>query len=65
MEHFLKSHGFFIKRQSAAHVQWEGTVNGLRRLVTISKHGDEVKAPDTIKSIFNQSGLDPKKFYKN
>ena len=53
----LTDNGFRKDRQSGSHRQFEGFVNGKRRLVTVAgKESSEVR-PDTLASIRQQSGL--------
>ena len=53
----LESNGFSFDRKNGSHGQFEGMVDGKRRLVTVSgKDGDEV-AKGTLASIKRQSGL--------
>ena len=59
----LKDHGFHVDRQTGSHRQFEGFVDGQRRLVTVvGKESDDVK-PDTLASIRQQSGL-PRKLFR-
>lgn len=59
----LESSGFYLKRWSrSSHRQYEGVVNGRRRLVTVvGREGDDV-APRTLQSIKRQSGLPARMF---
>ena len=58
----LENHGFRRKRWKGSHQQFEGVVNGQRRLVTVAgKEGDEVPRP-TLASITRQSGLPTRVF---
>lgn len=54
----LLDRGFVLKRQDGSHRQFEGSVSGKRRLVTVAFHSanDDV-APKTLASIIRQSGL--------
>ena len=53
----LTDNGFHKDRQSGSHRQFEGFVNGERRLVTVAgKESREVR-PGTLASIKQQSGL--------
>ena len=59
----LTDNGFRKDRQSGSHRQFEGFVNGRRRLVTVAgKESSEVK-PDTLASIRQQSGL-PRRLFR-
>ena len=59
----LRDHGFELDRQRGSHRQFEGVVDGVRRLVTISgKDGDDVPAP-LLAAIRRQCGL-PKKLFR-
>ena len=54
----LLSNGFGLKRQDGSHRQYEGYVDGRRRLVTVAFHGEnEDVRPRTFSSIIRQSGL--------
>lgn len=58
----LKKHGFALDRQQGSHRQYEGFVDGKRRIVTVAgKDGDDVP-PGTLSSIGNQSGLPRRSF---
>lgn len=63
IETVLKRHGFFFKRQDGSHAQWEGYIVNTRRIVTVPQYS-EIKSKDVLKSIFQQSGLSWKEFYK-
>ena len=53
----LESQGFRLKRQTGSHRQFEGYVDGQRRLVTVAgKLSDEI-SKGTRSSIRRQSGL--------
>ena len=59
----LTDNGFRQVRQSGSHRQFEGFVNGKRRLVTVAgKESIEVR-PDTLASIRQQSGL-PRRLFR-
>ena len=60
----LKDEGFRLDRQKAtSHRQFEGFVDGKRRLVTVAgKEGDDVKA-GTLAAIRQQSGL-PRRLFR-
>jgi predicted RNA binding protein YcfA (HicA-like mRNA interferase family) len=59
----LLANGFELKRQDGSHRQYEGYVDGRRRLVTVAFHGenDDVR-PRTFSSMIRQSGLPRSKF---
>lgn len=58
----LEGHGFRRKRWKGSHRQFEGVVNGQRRLVTVAgKEGEDVARP-TLASIMRQSGLPARAF---
>ena len=53
----LERHGFQRVRQTGSHRRFQGTVNGQRRMVTVSGvEGDEVPK-GTLGAIRRQSGL--------
>ena len=59
----LTDNGFRQVRQSGSHRQFEGFVNGKRKLVTVAgKESSEVK-PATLASIRQQSGL-PRRLFR-
>jgi predicted RNA binding protein YcfA (HicA-like mRNA interferase family) len=59
----LLANGFSLKRQDGSHRQYEGHVDGRRRLVTVAFHGDnEDVRPRSFASIIRQSGLPRSKF---
>lgn len=58
----LKKYGFTFDRQQGSHRQYEGFVDGKRRIVTVvGKDGDDVP-PGTLSSIGSQSGLPRRSF---
>ena len=58
----LTEKGFRQVRQSGSHRQFEGFVNGQRRLVTVAgKESDDVKS-GTLAAIRQQSGLPRRSF---
>lgn len=59
----LRAHGFELDRQDGSHRQYEGVVDGVRRLVTISQRDGEEVAPKLLGYIKRQSGL-PKKLFR-
>ena len=60
----LEQHDFKLVRHGAtSHRQYEGTVNGERKMVTVSgRDGDDIK-PENLASMKRQSGL-PKKVFR-
>jgi predicted RNA binding protein YcfA (HicA-like mRNA interferase family) len=60
----LNEHGFAVVRQSGSHAQYEGFVDGQRRLVTVAAHrmNDDI-LPGTLASMIRQSGL-PKQAFR-
>ncbi|MBP9706777.1 MAG: type II toxin-antitoxin system HicA family toxin [Oligoflexales bacterium] len=58
----LQKNGFIFKRQIGSHQQYEAFVEGKRRVVTVPDYSELDKS--LLKSIFSQSGLDCKVFYK-
>ena len=59
----LTDNGFRLVRQTGSHRQFEGFVDGRRRLATVAgKESAHVKA-DTLDSIRQQSGL-PRKLFR-
>lgn len=59
----LTDNDFHLDRQSGSHRQFEGFVDGQRRLVTVAgKEGAHVKA-GTLASIRQQSGL-PRRLFR-
>jgi len=52
----LRAHGFTLKRQVASHQQWEGTVDGERRLVTVDVSIREFSGW-LLNRMMHQSGL--------
>lgn len=59
----LTDNGFRKDRQSGSHRQFEGFVNGKRRLVTVAGKESSEVSPDTLASIRQQSGL-PRKLFR-
>ena len=59
----LTDKGFRLVRRKGSHRQFEGFVDGERRLVTVAgKEGDDVKA-GTLAAIRQQSGL-PRRLFR-
>jgi len=59
----LKEHNFYFKRQSSSHQQWEGTVDGKRRLVSVDIKYNSY-SHWVLASMIRQSGL-PKEFFRS
>ena len=58
----LRTHGFVLKRQVASHQQWEGVVDGRRRLVTVDASYPEFSGW-LLNRMIHQSGL-PKAIFR-
>lgn len=58
----LTDSGFRQVRQNGSHRQFEGFVNGRRRLVTVAGEGNVQLKAGTLASIRQQSGLHRKSF---
>jgi predicted RNA binding protein YcfA (HicA-like mRNA interferase family) len=58
----LKKYNFYFKRQVASHQQWEGIVEGKRRLVGVDVNYQEYSR-DLLASMIRQSGI-PKKVFR-
>jgi predicted RNA binding protein YcfA (HicA-like mRNA interferase family) len=60
----LEAHGFTEARQKGSHRQFEGMIDGRRRMVTVAYHSvnDEI-VPKTLASMIRQSGL-PKELFR-
>lgn len=60
----LTAAGFVLKRQDGSHRQYEGWVDGRRRLVTVAYRSlnDDVR-PRTLDSMIRRSGL-PKRLFR-
>jgi len=66
VEAVLKHIGFVVKRQkSSSHAQWEGTVKGKRRIVTVDHLSSKKEKYGSflLGSMIRQSGLSKKEFY--
>lgn len=64
IEKLLIDHGFGLIRQSSSHRQFEGFVDGKRRMVTLSYHSrNEDVLKKNFASIIRQSGL-PKRLFR-
>ena len=64
IEKLLADQGFELLRKQGSHRQFQGFVDGVRRIVTLAYHSrnDDV-LPKTLGSIIRQSGL-PKRLFK-
>lgn len=60
----LEENGFELDRTSGSHRQYQGFVDGHRRLVTVAAHrlGADIK-PRNLASMIRQSGL-PKRLFR-
>jgi predicted RNA binding protein YcfA (HicA-like mRNA interferase family) len=65
VEKILERAGFTLKRTSGSHNQWEGTVKGMRRLVTVDQlsRSSETFGKKLMKSMIRQSGMTNDEFY--
>ena len=65
VEQILKAAGFSVKRQKASHAQWEGYIDGKRRIVTVDheKSKKEKYGRKLLGKMIQQSGMSKKKFY--
>lgn len=65
VESILKKLGFAPKNSSGSHTQWEGYVNGQRRIVTVDSYSTKnpTYGKRILKFMINQSGLTEKEFY--
>jgi len=65
VEKILKRAGFSLKRTSGSHNQWEGIINGKRRLVTVDhlSRSSETLGRRLMNLMIRQSGLTKKEFY--
>ncbi len=65
VEQILTKAGFTVKRQKASHAQWEGYVNGKRRIVTVDhmKSKKEKYGHRLLGKMIEQSGLTKQEFY--
>jgi predicted RNA binding protein YcfA (HicA-like mRNA interferase family) len=60
----LRRAGFTHKRTTGSHEQWEGYVDGLRRVVTLDVNDEPFTAKSlSLKSMIRQSGLGKKRWY--
>lgn len=69
VEDILKSSGFVLKRQfGTSHAQWEGYIDGKRRIVTVDALSGKMKAKfgrDLLRSMIKQSGMTKQEFYSH
>jgi predicted RNA binding protein YcfA (HicA-like mRNA interferase family) len=65
VEKILERAGFILKRTSGSHHQWEGTIKGQRRLVTVDmlSRSSETFGKRLMKSMIWQSGMTKDEFY--
>lgn len=65
VEKILKRAGFILKRTSGSHNQWEGTIKGRRRLVTVDRlsRTSETFGKRLLNNLIRQSGMDKDEFY--
>jgi predicted RNA binding protein YcfA (HicA-like mRNA interferase family) len=65
VEDILKQAGFTLKRTSGSHNQWEGHVNGKRRLVSVDQlsRRSETFGRKLLGFMIWQSGMTKDKFY--
>lgn len=58
--------GFTKVRNESSHAQWEGYVDGRRRIVTVKKlkRGTDKYGRTLLANMIRQSGFSKKKFYK-
>ena len=61
----LEEHGFTLKRSTGRHAQYEGSVGGVRKLVTVaySRPGEDILEMN-FHSMVRQSGL-PKALFRD
>lgn len=63
IEKLLGEHGFALLRQRGSHRQFQGFVNGQRRIVLLAYHSrNEDVLPKTLASIIRRSGLPSRLF---
>ena len=61
----LEAQGFYLKRQTGSHRQFEGVVGEHRRLVTVAGKASDDISDATLSSIRRQSGLRRRVFRRN
>lgn len=60
----LTAHDFEHKRTRGSHEQWEGYVDGIRRVVTVDANDAPFQARSrSLKSIIRHSGIPKRDFY--
>lgn len=60
----LAGYGFEHKRTRGSHEQWEGYVDGIRRVVTVDANDAPFQARSrSLKSIIRHSGIPERNFY--
>ena len=65
VETILKNAKFAPKRQTGAHVHWEGYFGGQRRIVTVDqmKSKKETYGKKLLSKMIQQAGMTKKQFY--
>ncbi len=64
VRNLLTRAGFYLKRTRGSHEQWEGYVDGVRRLVTVDANSEPFTPRNPItKSMIRQSGLGKPRWY--
>jgi len=65
VENILIKAGFILKRTAGSHNQWEGTVKGIRRLVTVDQlsRRSETFGKKILREMIWQSGMTKDEFY--
>lgn len=66
VEAILVALGFFVKKTTGSHAQWEGSNGGKRRIVTVKKLSRDTDqySDFLLNSMIEQSGLSKDEFYK-
>ena len=67
VEFILKKIGFIPKRTKGSHVQWEGYIKGVRRIVTVDhmRSRKEKYGHLLTRKMIEQSGLNKNEFYSH
>jgi predicted RNA binding protein YcfA (HicA-like mRNA interferase family) len=65
VEDILRKAGFSLKRTASSHNQWEGYINGKRRLVSVDQlsRRSETFGKRLLRDMIWQSGMTKDKFY--
>jgi predicted RNA binding protein YcfA (HicA-like mRNA interferase family) len=65
VEDILRKAGFSLKRTAGSHNQWEGYINGKRRLVSVDQlsRRSETFGKRLLRDMIWQSGMKKDKFY--